>query len=97
MSCSRFQGFSLGKVEGFPEKSLEFFQIKGSILSHFFRSPRPRYGGVRFDDGMGWDAKILGPFGKFLSCCYAVAAGASAGCAGIIVGIWLDFPLKIPL
>ena len=35
-------------------------------------------------DGTGWDVKILGPFGKFLSCCYAVTAGASAVCAGIM-------------
>ena len=25
-------------------------------------------------DGMGWDVKIFGPFGKFLTCCDAVAS-----------------------
>ena len=29
-------------------------------------------------DRMGWDGKILGPFGEFLSGCYA-------GCAGIML------------
>ena len=57
---------------------------KSLILTHFFEFPVQGMGG--YDLTSGWDGpddKILGPFENFLSCCYAVAGGASAACAGM--------------
>ena len=72
----------LGKIKRVFSKFLWLFLNKSLRFWQLIQISCPRYGG--YDLMMGWDVKILGPFGKFLSCCYAVAAGASAGCAGIM-------------